>query len=312
MRRPGRIPESRVTARARKGRHLLFIAGGLLACLALSPPAFGHEAIERQIADLDARLAAHPRDASLYLARGELHRLHADWDAAARDYRRAREIDPGLDAVDLCVGRLHLDAGRPTRAIESLDRFLRKRPDLPEARVLRARALVRLGKNLEAAPEFTRAIAAYRTRGTPDPDLFLERARALAESPRPRIEDALGGLDEGLDLLGPVVGLGLYAIDLESRLGRFDAALARLDRLAAASPRKESYLVRRGEILEAASRRDEARRAYEDALAAIALLSAERRGVRAVQNLKLTALAGLERLAGPAGTPAQGTRGGAR
>src|SRR6266508_339173 len=131
MRRTGRVPASPVTARVREAAVRFFCVTGLLVCHALSPPAFGHEAIERQIADLDARLAANPRDASLYLMRGELHRLHADWGAAGRDYRRAREIDPGLDAVDFCLGRLHLDAGRPGRAIESLDRFLRRHPDHP-------------------------------------------------------------------------------------------------------------------------------------------------------------------------------------
>jgi len=301
-----------VTTRARRTALLRFAAGAFWVCLALSPPAFAHEAIDRQIADLDARIAAHPREASLYLMRGELHRVHADWDAAARDYRRAREIDPGLDAVDLCFGRLHLDAGRPARSIESLDRFLRRHPEHSDALTIRARALARLGRNLDAAREFTRAIEAHRPPGSPDPDLFLERARALAGAPEPRLEDALRGLDEGLRTLGPVVGLGFYAIDLEVRLGHFDAALQRLDRLASLSPRKESYLVRRASILEAAARPDGARRAYEEALAAIAALPVERRGARAVHDLETIARSGLARLAVPVGHAApqelQGTR----
>jgi len=296
-----------VTTRARRVARLCSAAGALLVCLALIPPAFAHEAIDRQIADLDARIAVHPREASLYLMRGELHRVHADREAAARDYRRAREIAPGLDAVDLCFGRLHLDGGDPARAIKSLDRFLQGHPEHPDALAIRARALARLGRNLDAAHDLTQAIEARRPTGLPDPELFLERARLLAEAPEPRIEDALRGLDEGRRTLGPVVGLEFYAIDLETRLGRFDAALQRLDRLAALSPRKESYLVRRASIFEAAARPDEARRAYEEALAAIAALPPERRGARAVHDLETTARSGLARLvvpAGPAGSPA--------
>jgi predicted Zn-dependent protease len=301
MRPPGWAWECPETTRARRVARLCSAAGALLVCLALIAPALAHEAIDRQIADLDARIAAHPGDASLYLVRGERHRVHADWNAAARDYRRAREIDPGLDAVDLCFGRLHLEGGDPARAVRSLDRFLQRHPGHPDALAVRARALARLGRNLDAAHDLTQAIEARRATGPPDPDLFLERARLLAGAPEPRLEDALRGLDEGLRTLGPVVGLGFYAIDLEMRLGRFDAALHRLDRLAAMSPRKESYLVRRAAIFEAAARPDEARRAYEDALAAIAALPAERRGARAVHDLETTARSGLARLAVPAG-----------
>ena len=289
--------------RARPGP--VFAAGVLWVGLALGSAAFGHEAIRRQIADLDARIAAHPRDASLYLSRGERHRHHAAWNEAARDYQRARELDPGLDAVDLCLGRMHLDAGHPDPAIESLDRFLRKRPDHVEAMTARARALSLLGRNPEAVQDYTRAITAHRPGLNPDPDLFLERARALTGIPEPRLVDALHGLDEGLATLGPVVSLELEAIDLEVRLGRFDAALARLDRLAGLSPRKESYLVRRAGVLETASRSDEARRTYAEALKAIAALPIERRAARAVRDLERTARSALARMDRASGLAAQ-------
>lgn len=301
-----------MVTRARRTARLRSIAGALWVCLALFPPAFAHEAIDRQIADLGTRIASHPAEAALYLMRGELHREQGDWHAAARDYRRARLIDPGLEAVDLCLGRLHLDAGRPKRAIASLDRLLGKQPEHPEALTIRARALERLGRNLDAARDFTRAIVAHRPPDHPDPDLYLERARTLAGTSEPRLEDALRGLDEGLRTLGPVVGLGFYAIDLEVRLGRFDSALERLDRLAAQSPRKESYLVRRASILEAAARPDEARRSYEEALSAIAALPQERRGARAVHDLETTARSGLARLAMPAGDEGPRSRPGTR
>ncbi len=312
VRPPGWARECLLTTRARRVARLRTAAGALLVCLALRAPAFGHEAIDHQIANLDARIAVHPGEAALYLMRGELHRLHGDQDAAARDYLRARTIEPGLDAVDLCLGRLHLDGGDPALAVESLDRFLQKHPEHPDALTLRARARARLGRNLDAAHDLTRAIEACRPAGPPDPDLFLERARLLAEAPEPRIEDALRGLDDGLRTLGPVVGLEFYAIDLETRLGRFDAALQRLDRLAAMSPRKESYLVRRAAIFEAAARPDEARRAYEAALAAIATLPAERRGARAVHDLETTARSGLARLAAPVGDAGPQARRGMR
>ena len=56
------------------------------------------------------------------------------------------------------------------------------------------------------------------------------------------------GLDEGLAALGRPVTLQLEAIRLELALGRTDAALTRLRSEAARAKRKESWLVRIGEI----------------------------------------------------------------
>jgi predicted RNA polymerase sigma factor len=77
-----------------------------------------------------------------------------------------------------------------------------------------------------------------------------------------------------------VPSLALAALDLEVALGRHQAALARLDRLLAEGPRNEAWLARRGELLERAGRRDEARGAYARALELIATRPAERRGKR--------------------------------
>ena len=273
----------------------LAAAGALAAVLALSPPVHAHVALDRQIADLDARIAAHPADATLYLKRGEVHRSRSDWKAADDDYRRAHELDPALEAADFHLGRMLVEAGRPAEGIPSLDRFLAKHPDHPGALAVRARARARLGRNLEAAEDYSRAIAQHGPQRPADPDLYIERARALAEAPEPRLAEALGGLEDGMAVLGPLVSLGLYAIDLEARLRRFDAALVRIERLATLSPRKESYLVKRGSILEAAGRPDEARRAYALALEAIASLPEGRRAARAVDDLAARARAGLAR-----------------
>ena len=110
------------------------------------------------------------------------------------------------------------------------------------------------------------------------------------------IDVALQGLDEGLERLGQPITLLLYAIDLELELGRHDAALARLDRIASRADRKETWLVRRGEILEQAGRPAEARAAYVAAIEAVQALPATRRGTRAVSRLQTRAEEALTRL----------------
>ena len=88
----------------------------------------------------------------------------------------------------------------------------------------------------------------------------------LAEDGGDGLTRALHSLDEGIVRLGPIVTLELEAIEVELRLNRYDAALARVDRISAQTPRKDSWLARRGAILERAGRLDEAHAAYRAAL----------------------------------------------
>ena len=171
-----------------------------------------------------------------------------------------------------------------------LDRFLRQQPGHVEGLVTRGRVLAKIGARLEAAKDFTEALALAPA---PEPELYLERAQVLAGDKR-YIQEALRGLDEGIKQLGPLVTLELAAIDLELRGNNYDAALARLDVITAQSERKETWLVRRGEILKAAGRNEEARKAFSAAIVAIESLPPERRQSRAITALQLRARSALK------------------
>ena len=151
-----------------------------------------------------------------------------------------------------------------------------------------------------AHPELDERVEASSARIAEAPNqaaLYLERAKALAAAGDSRIDEALGGLDEGIERLGPIVTLALYAVELELRKNRYDAALKRLDAVMSQSARKERWLLRRGEILEEAGRIDEAREAYTRALEAIETISAHRRSTRAVEEIELKVRTSLVRLA---------------
>lgn len=224
----------------------------------------GHPEIDDALARLAERLAAAPGDASLYLERGELYARHEDWASAEANYLRAAELSPRLPRLDLARGALALATGHPAEARAHLDRALVVTPRDPETRILRARALARLGLRPAALADYAVAFAHLPA---PSPELFLERA-ALFSVPA----DALRSLDEAIALLGPVISLHRRALEIELSLGRTDAALARLDVLAAATERPELWLKRRGDVLAAAGRPTEARAAYAAALAAVARL----------------------------------------
>ncbi|MFN2406756.1 MAG: tetratricopeptide repeat protein [Pyrinomonadaceae bacterium] len=271
-------------------------------CLAmLSSFAQAHEGLHEQIVAITAKIKRDPKNATLYLQRGELHRLHREWTRAAADYDRAARLEPELKVIDLVRGKMLLESGRLQRARVTLDRFLTQQPSHFEGLVTRARVLAGLGATNDAIKDFTEALAV-----SPDPELYLERAHATAPDSRvsvrdarvsgrdatqpreqKRIEDALNGLDEGSKRLGPVVTLQLAAIDLELRRHNYDAALARLDIVMSQSERKETWLVRRGEILALAGRKDEARSSFQDALTAIDSLPPSRRQTRSMTALQL-------------------------
>jgi predicted Zn-dependent protease len=263
--------------------------------------AWGHPGVDEQIADLTELIAKEPENGTLFLRRGELHRIHREWDKATADYLAARKLDPGLAAVDLCMGRTKLEAGLPKEALEPLDRYLRSRPTDAEGRATRARVYRKLGKNLAAARDYDAAVANAKS-GRPRPEYYLERARALDAAGPSHLDEAIRGLDDGLATLGEPVTLMLYAIELEVQSKRYDSALARLDRLLARAARKETWLVRRGEILEAAGRPTHARQAYTQALEAIEGLPASRRNNRAVERLADAARTGRERLVAVGGS----------
>ena len=73
----------------------------------------------------------------------------------------------------------------------------------------------------------------------------------------------------------------LCAVELEVELQRYDAALGRIDTLMARSARKDSWLIRRGDILKKAGRKKAARTAFTAALKAIESLPSSRRRVPA-------------------------------
>jgi predicted Zn-dependent protease len=256
-----------------------------------------HGDLHEQIAATTKLIAREPGNAELYLKRGELHRAHEDWDGALADYEQAATLNPKLTLVDLARGKALLAANWPASAKFFLDRFLTAHTNHVDALVTRARVLVKLGQRVAAARDYTSAIDFS---SEPKPEYYIERAQALTAEGDAHFEEALRGLNAGIKKLGPLVTLQLFAIDIEIKRARYDAALIRLDQIAAKSPRKETWLARRGEILQQAGRLSEARSAFQSALTAIASVPPARRQAPAIVELEkrlLSASKNLEQVA---------------
>lgn len=278
----------------------LFATVAVAGFALLAPrPAPAHADLLLQVEEITKDIAKDPGNAELYLRRGELLRGHADFEKAAQDFDIAQRLNPSLDAVELSRGRLYSDSGWLLSAKACLDGYLEKWPKDAGALTTRAQVLTRLQLRLEASRDYIRAIAASTD---PGPELFIERAQALSNEGAEYLSEALHALDEGVKRLGQLVTLQLLAIDLELKQQNYDNALSRLEKVAEKSPRKESWLVRRGEILLQAGRTDEARTTFRSALTALESLPPTRRNVPAMLELKRRITSEIEKLNTPAST----------
>src|SRR5215213_10951003 len=123
----------------------------VVICMALLPSfAHAHEGVHEQIAAITAKIKRDPRNASLYLQRGELHRLHRDWSRASADYDRAARLQPDLKIINLARGKMLFEFGKLQRAKLTLDRFLNQQPGHFEGLLTRARVLARIGARSDA------------------------------------------------------------------------------------------------------------------------------------------------------------------
>ncbi len=246
-----------------------------------------HDGLHEQIIAVTKEIKKDSNNAVLYLKRAELYRLHEEWKKSEKDFDHAEKLKPNLTVVNLGRGKLWLDAKQFPKAKLALETFLAKEPDSFEGVITMARVFIKLEQAETAVKYFTQAIAIAPQDSA---EIYLERAATLRSANK--IDEALRGLDEGIEKFGELVFLENYAIDVEITRKNYDAALARLDKLSATMPRKESFLLRRGEILLQAERICEARASLIESHKGFESLSPFRKNVRAVKEQ----LARLEKL----------------
>ncbi|HJQ98693.1 MAG TPA: metallophosphoesterase [Candidatus Polarisedimenticolaceae bacterium] len=198
----------------RVGRIILGVVLSVVPLLA-----HAHADLQIQIDEATRRIDAAPRDARGWLHRAELYRIHEDWAAAERDYAQAARLDPKLDVVDLCRGRMLTEMGTPARALPYLDRFVKAHPRHVEALAARARARRADGDPWGAVADWNAALMAANEEDA-RPAYYLERADAmLAADPR-AIPLAVEGLIQGLTRLHGAAALRarIRELDPERRL----------------------------------------------------------------------------------------------
>ena len=241
---------------------------------------FGHGTMHEQISHLTHEIKKHPKQAELYLKRGEVYRNHEEWTSAGADFKAARAIDPKQPGLDLAESRLNYDRGMFGEALNFVDRHLSGQED-EHARLLRARILVGNKQWAEAVKDFTNYIDHSKS---PQPQPFVDRA--LAQMAIGQSVQAIAGLDEGIQKLGAIISLQEEALKIEVAAKFYDRALVRLDTIMKGLNRKEQWLAKKAGILQLAGRKNEAVKAYEQTLAEIDSLPEQYRNTIAIRKLK--------------------------
>lgn len=233
------------------------------------------EAVNRQ-------LAARPGDQALYIQRSRLLELKKQFDQALKDLEYANKLAP-LQTLDLEKARIYLSAGWYETGVEHANRYVSKSPDDPTGYLIRGRLKSHLSQVAEAGADFASALD--RTKN-PTLEMYIEHARVLNTPDGAHLTEALATIEKGIQKFGPIVTLQGAALEIELQQQRYDAALARVDGMMGRSPRKDTWLARRGDVLVKAGRIDEARKAYESALEAINKLTPAQRLQPATKDLE--------------------------
>jgi len=272
-----------VTRRPTQGGARLRIRGGLVLLLALwAQPGAAHPDLEIQLARVTDAIASQPADASLYLLRGDLRRLRADWAGAEADFSTAQRLGGATvrDELDLYRGRLYEQAGQSARAAAVLDRYLSRHPEHPGARRTRALANAQMGALNAAITDYTLLIALDTAHS---PELLLERARLWIRAGQ--VDAALASIDAAIRVLGNLVTLVEFGVDTEIGRQRYSAALTRTADLPARLAQTPEWLWRRGQLLDQLGRSAEAARAYAQAREVISAMPSRRQQTQAMQEL---------------------------
>jgi len=197
--------------------------------------------VHGQIVEMSQRIEKDPKNPELYLSRRRTLPTHPGMDRRNADYDRAFALKP-LESSILpeaeCSGanwllsaKITLIVSLQTKQSRRSARHSGENPK-PNLRCVLKRQGLHLAINL---------CTEQRS------ELYYERAQALARSNTYARRQSRGST-KALRKLATGY-FGAFAIDIEVKDKQYDTALARLDTMAAKSPRKETWLAARSDIL---------------------------------------------------------------
>ena len=252
----------------------------------------GHGDTHEQIEALTDVLSQNPDHVASLLERADLYRRHRQFNEALIDLDRVRLLSPTNNSAYYLTGLTLLEQGEFNEAETVLQDFLSRSPRSPRGQLALARVFTHQQRHLDAAQAYELAVD-YQV--TPSPDLYLARAQAYMNAGEAYLAQALEGLEEGMTLIGPLITFRRLAISIEIEQGKFHNAFVRVNGILQDVDRKETWLVRKAQILTAMGRNEEAHQQFLLAERAIERLPERPRTSPAIRTLRQTIHANLNR-----------------
>jgi tetratricopeptide (TPR) repeat protein len=245
----------------------------VLALVGLAPAVYAPEDdVAEAMEAINAQIQTKPKDPQAYLQRSHLFVVSKKFDQAIADLDQANRLQT-LPQLDREKAAVYLAAGWHETGLEYINRFLAKNTADTQGLLLRARFNTKLGRMADAGRDYEAALQQM----PPSLELYLEHARALTTEDGTHLPLALRTLEQGIKRLGSIVTLETAALEIELRQRNYNAAITRVDRLIDRMPTKHTWLAKRGDIFVQAGKVAEARKSYQDALAAISKLPPRQR-----------------------------------
>jgi len=235
-----------------------------LALAALVPliaaPVLAHPGAEDQLHHLNQQITQHPNQQKLFIKRGALLSRLGQYNKAQADFARAQSLGTP-ERVMFELGVHYYRTQQLVQAKSSFDRSLQHFPNYLPALEYRAKVHRDTGNYASALQDFTAflALSPYS-----NPGQFLSVAKMIIQE-ESNIEAALLIIDQGMERLGVTPQLQNYAISLELKANRTDAAIERHQLLAPSARVSPGWQLTMARLLISAKRSEEAKAHIEQA-----------------------------------------------
>lgn len=184
-----------------------------------------------------------------------------DLQGAIVQLKNALQVEPGMLAAQLLLGKAYVADSQPEAAQEVLEKALRAGLDRAEVTLPLGQALLLQGKGEDFLARFTGDVLSGSVRA----EYLVLKAQALRQGNDP--DGAIAALDEAIALDSRTVEAYLSAADLYLARGRLSDAGRYLDRAQAVAPNNPKVWMIRGNLLQSSGQLPAAIDAFGKALA---------------------------------------------
>jgi tetratricopeptide (TPR) repeat protein len=251
----------------------LCVAG--LVILGFARPLLAHPDADIVLKHISSKIAANPKQQSLYLERAKLLILGSHYEHANADLRQADLLGPVINS-SYYKGLILKQQHQYAAALPYFNHALSQYPS--DSRVLTARA-----ETHSALKHFSAAIFDYQqllhNTVAPQPSHYLDVAKLVLKISN--YHGALKIIDQGLIRLGLNPQLQQYAVDLSRSQGDIEQALIRHQSLQNIMKSNPSWYIRKAELLIVSQKRKDA----ESMLKQAEYLLAQRKNTQSTTEL---------------------------